>query len=270
MKDLHIHTKYSDGEYNEYEIIEKIKKTKITEFSICDHDTIEGSQKVYNLLKKENSKLIFHTGIELSCRINNYLNGIDIHLLVRDFEYNNKSILFFMHKMNEFRLQKIEIMSKRIKERFHFDIPKEDIQNALNKTNSFGKPHMYKILTKYKDIDREEYYKQMKHLDTGHLKLDAFEVLNELKNSTCYVTLAHPIEIMDDYHLDYTDIDNLVKTLKEAGLKGLETKHSKHTKKDYLEFSKIAKKHNLIETEGSDFHGPTIKPTVHLGICEKI
>ena len=72
MVDLHIHTKYSDGEYDEYEILEKIKEAGITEFAICDHDTIEGSQKVSELLK--NSDLIFHTGIELSCTIPSFNN----------------------------------------------------------------------------------------------------------------------------------------------------------------------------------------------------
>ena len=74
MKDLHIHTIYSDGEYNEYEILEKIIQAKINEFAICDHDTIEGSKKIYNILKKDNKNLILHSGIELSCRINNPKN----------------------------------------------------------------------------------------------------------------------------------------------------------------------------------------------------
>ena len=34
MKDLHIHTKYSDGQYDEKEILDKIIKASITEFAI--------------------------------------------------------------------------------------------------------------------------------------------------------------------------------------------------------------------------------------------
>jgi len=52
MKDLHIHTKYSDGELDELEIIEEVIKCGVKEFAIADHDTIEGSKKVYNLLSK--------------------------------------------------------------------------------------------------------------------------------------------------------------------------------------------------------------------------
>ena len=74
---------------------------------------------------------------------------------------------------------------------------------------------------------------------------------------------------MDDYNLTYENIDNLVKLLKKNGLDALETKHSKHTKENYNEFSKIAQKYNLLETQGSDYHGPKVKPNVKLGICEK-
>ena len=65
MVDLHIHTKYSDGEYDEKEIVDKIREAGVKEFSICDHDTIEGSEKVYELVK-DNPEFVFHSGVELS------------------------------------------------------------------------------------------------------------------------------------------------------------------------------------------------------------
>ena len=52
--DLHIHTKYSDGELDEYEVINEVIKSNVKEFAICDHDTIEGSKKVYDLLNCKN------------------------------------------------------------------------------------------------------------------------------------------------------------------------------------------------------------------------
>ena len=51
MIDLHIHTKYSDGEYDE-KIIQKVKDAGIDEFAIFDHDTIESSKRVFDELKK--------------------------------------------------------------------------------------------------------------------------------------------------------------------------------------------------------------------------
>ena len=251
MKDLHIHTIYSDGEYNEFEILEKIIQAGITEFAICDHDTIEGSQKVYNILKEKNIPIKFHSGIELSCRANNFLDGINIHLLVRDFDYNDENIKELIQEMNTFRLLKIKTMVDRIKEKFDITIPQKDIEETLKTTNSFGKPHMLEILKKYIDIDREVYYKAMKKLPTEDLKLDAIKVIKLMKNTTANVTLAHPIEVMEDYDLSYDELEDFIKYLKDCGLDGLETKHSKHTLENYVKFSKMAKKYNLKETEGS-------------------
>ena len=271
MKDLHIHTKYSDGEYNEKEIIERIQDAGINEFAICDHDTIEGSEKVYNILKETNSSLIFHTGIELSCSINNLFNeSVDIHLLVRDFDYNDPNIQNFIKEIARLRLEKVQRMVSLAEKIYNISIPKKEIEDTLKITNSFGKPHLYKILSKYITVEREKYYKDMNILKSSDLKLDAVKVLNIMKNSKGYVTLAHPIEIMKDYNLNYDDIDKIINHLSSYGLDAVETKHSKHTKENYNIFSSMAKKYNLLETNGSDYHGPTVKPDVKLGICEKI
>lgn len=269
MKDLHIHTIYSDGEYNEIEILEKIKEANIKEFSICDHDTIEGSKKVYKLLKQSSTNLIFHSGVELSCRVNTFNEGINVHLLVRDFDFNDPHIKELIEEGTFLRNKKIQTMCEYIKEQYNITIPKEDIEETLKHTNSFGKPHLYKILTKYINVERESYYKTMDKLDCSKLKLDAVNVLQKMSKTIGNVTLAHPIEIMKEYDMSYSDIDNLVNYLTNFNLYGLETMHSKHTQQDYLEFSKIAKKYNLTETQGSDYHGPTVKPNVKLGVCKK-
>lgn len=268
MIDLHIHTIYSDGEYNEYEILEKIKQTNISEFAICDHDTIEGCIKVNELVKDTN--LIFHTGIELSCTIPNFKNKkIDVHLLVRDFNLNDETINDIIKHISSLRNKKIERMLNLVKKVYNIEIKQEEIENVLKTTNSIGKPHIYQILCTYGNYDREEYYKYMRDLNNSDLKLNLINTLSLLKNIKCYTTLAHPIEIMNEYGINFKELDELLEILKQAGLDALETKHSKHTKELANEYSKLAKKHNLKETQGSDYHGPTVKPDVILGKCYK-
>ncbi len=266
MVDLHIHTKYSDGEDDEYEIIRKIKETGIKEFAICDHDTIEGSKRVSSLI---NDEFIFHSGVELSCKINELYGGIDVHLLVRDFDYDNKKILSLVEEISWLRKLKIQRMIDLVKETYGIEIKNSEIEDVEKTTNSVGKPHIYLILQKYGNFDRETYYKNMNNLKSLDLKLDAVRVLQTLKEEKCNVTLAHPIEIMEEYNLGYDDIETIVKYLKGYGLDGLESKHSKHKEKDFIEFSSIAKKYSLVETCGSDYHGKKVKPNVRLGVCCK-
>ena len=205
--DLHIHTKYSDGELDEYEIIDEVINSNIREFSICDHDTIEGSKKVDEILKNEKYNLVFHSGVELSCRY----NGINMHLLVRDFDYNDEDILYLVDKITKLRKLRIKVMLELIKDVYDVDVDIYEVEQMANATNSFGKPHLYKILSKYGDYDREAYYRNMDKLKSDKFKLDVREVLLRLKNSKCYVTLAHPIEVMKEYDFSFNDIDELVK-----------------------------------------------------------
>ena len=174
--DLHIHTKYSDGEYDEYEIIEKIKKFNIDEFAICDHDTIEGVKKVKEVMKNE-SNLIFHTGVEFSSRSNKLYDGINMHLLVRDFDIDDEGINYLIEKGASLRREKIQLMVDYVKEIYGIMISEDRIRELEKTTFAIGKPHIYKLLCEYGEFDREEYYSYMNTLKSDHLKVDAEEVL---------------------------------------------------------------------------------------------
>lgn len=269
MIDLHIHTIYSDGEYDETKIIEKIKKAGIKEFAICDHDTIEGSKKVYKKLKETREKLIFHSGVELSCRATEYDKPMNCHILVRDFDFNDEILKSLVKEISYLRKQKINRMVELIKLAYGIEIKKKEIDEILKTTNSFGKPHMYKLLSKYGNFNREEYYDCMDKLNTNDLKLSAEEVIRLLKNRKANITLAHPMEIKKEYNLSFIELDKFIKYLKNLGLDALETKHSSHTKFDSLILSLMAESYNLQETAGSDYHGPNVKPDVSLGKCYK-
>ena len=57
----------------------------------------------------------------------------------------------------------------------------------------------------------------------------------------------------------------LVDTLREAGVDGLEVFCSTHTPETAASYERYARKHGLLMTAGSDFHGPSIKPDIRLG-----
>lgn len=268
MKDLHIHTKYSDGEFDEYEIIELVKNSGVKEFAICDHDTIEGAKRVMNIISQEND-ILFHTGVELSCRVGEWKNGVNVHLLVRDFNVDDEKILMLINSISSLRKLKVKRMIDLIKDVYGISFNDDELKEKIESTKSFGKPHVYELLQKYGDFDREEYYRHMNTLKSDDLKLEAINVLRVMKNTIGSVTLAHPIEVMEEYDLSYEDIEDLIGYLAQRGLNGLETNHSKHQKDDIEKFSKIAKKYNLFESEGSDYHGPNVKPNVRIGVCIK-
>ena len=264
MKDLHIHTSYSDGEYNEFEILNEVVKSGVSEFAICDHDTIEGSQKVFELLQKGGLNLKFHSGVELTCRLNNFLGGINMHILARDFDFNNKQILEIIQEISVLRKTKISLMVQFVESEYNIIIPKDILEETIKNTKSFGKPHLYSILCQIGNFDREQYYRKMDKLNTNSLKLDTAKTITKLK-SYAKTYLAHPVEIMREHNLGLEEIEKIIKKLKELGISGVETYHSSQTKQLQNSLSQIAKKYCLEECCGSDFHGPNVKPNLHIG-----
>ena len=264
MKDLHIHTKYSDGEHDEYEIIDEILASGVTEFAVADHDTTEGSERVYKVLKSMNTGLKFHTCVELTCRVFEYLDGINVHLLVQDFDYNNQTLQNLINEVSAMRYEKIFVMVDFIEKEYGITIPKDKLNEKIQATKSFGKPHLYALLQTLGDFDREKYYRRMDKLDTSYLKLDAKKVITTLKDS-CTVVLAHPVEVMQEYNFNIDEIEKFITYLKSLGLHGVETHHSKQTKQLQEQLTQIAKKLNLFESYGSDFHGEKHKPGLKIG-----
>ena len=269
MKDLHIHTKYSDGEFDEQQILEEIESAGITEFAICDHDTITGSQKVFELLKKQNKKIIFHSGIELTCRLNYFNTSINMHILFYDFDYDCPALKEIISEISYLRKKRISQMVNYVQDKLKVSIPQSMICKEFQETNSFGKPHLFKIISKICPCDRALYYDIMDKFDSSAYKLDAEKTIQKLAPFGLLV-LAHPVEIMKEYNFDLQTIEKIVLCLKKSGLKGIETHHSSQTKQLQAQLSALAQKHMLIETMGSDFHGPKAKPNAILGQTEKI
>jgi predicted metal-dependent phosphoesterase TrpH len=80
-------------------------------------------------------------------------------------------------------------------------------------------------------------------------KISMEEGLKLITNCGGIPVLAHPSTL--DVN---TDFDKLIPYMKENGLLGIETKTARHTKEQREFFGALAKKYNLIETAGSDFH----------------
>ncbi|MFI3202325.1 MAG: PHP domain-containing protein, partial [Eubacteriales bacterium] len=72
--------------------------------------------------------------------------------------------------------------------------------------------------------------------------------------------LAHPLL----YHMSTANLKQLLTTLKEAGLVGIEAVYSSHSPSQEREVKALAKEYALKISGGSDFHGLS-KPNLDLG-----
>ena len=70
---------------------------------------------------------------------------------------------------------------------------------------------------------------------------------------------------MYESKLKSQELDKLFEELVKAGLKGIEAYYVDNTDEDTENLVKLAGKHNLLITGGSDFHG-RFKPGIDIGV----
>lgn len=260
--DLHIHSKFSDGDYSVEEIIDKLKVCGIEIFSITDHDNIQSIKAMENIDRKG---LIYIPGVEVSCE----KDGYKMHILGYNIDANNEELIKLLQDMKlRKNLRNLEII-QQLKEKFGIVITKEETEKLLKAKNFVGQTTIARMLTQRGEIPNTQYAfdNYFKYLD---LKTPATAQLEQairiIHNAGGYAVLAHPISLEKTYGVNIEDIFGM---FRDVGLDGIEIFNSKHTLSDIKRYLKLAKKEKLLISGGSDFHGEIMKPNVKLGKISK-
>lgn len=241
LSDLHIHTTYSDGAFTPDEIIEMAREKGIRYISITDHDTMGA----YENLQTEYKDLTVISGVEVST----YYKGLELHILSYFHDPFDKPLLDLLDR---FKTDRVERYHKILKNLEEMDI---HLPDEAPPKDSYGRAHIAKLLIEhgyvknikeafniYLDVDKIAYEKRY--------KIDTREALRALRDAGGIPVLAHPGEKLYNLHFEA-----LLTELKVHGLLGLEVYHPSHKKELTNRFYALAKKHRMVISGGSDFHG---------------
>ena len=262
--DLHVHSNRSDGTFTPSQLVDYAIEKELAAFALTDHDTTAGLEEAIRYadkLRAENENVPeVIPGIELSTEY----CGKDVHIVGLYIDYTLKS---FNEQLEDF------VASR--------DVRNEKICTLLQEK---GIDITYeKLLDEFSNcvITRAHYGKYL--LNHGYVKsmIEAFDrYIGD--HAPCYVPrekitpqqgismilsaggipiLAHPIL----YHLSDARLDELVATLKEAGLMGIEAIYTTYSPGEERQIRMLAKKYDLLISGGSDFHG-SIKPKTDLRV----
>ena len=294
MIDLHTHSNFSDGNLSPDMLINEAFKQGLYAIALTDHDTIKGleiAKKAAIQLECRQSdnirKFSFIPGIEISINWtgNKSINGVvrhdvpglgpggEFHLLGLGINTPSPAFIVAVDELASRRVKRNRKIFERMVELSM--INPDDMESAwkeltlISGGNSLGRPHFAVFLIKHKFV------KNIKQAFTHFLGAGkplyvpkegiAFEeAVVLIRESGGIPVLAHPLSLF----IAWGRLPDLVKSLKEMGLMGLEAWHPIAKSGSCRRLEALGKSLGLYVTEGSDFHG-SFRPVSRLGYSNK-
>ena len=256
--DLHVHSTKSDGSFTPALLVDYALTKGLTAFALTDHDTTEGIDEAISAATDKNIEVI--PGIEFSTEY----EGKDIHIIGLYIDYKGDS---FQHYLKQFQASRT-LRNKKM----------------CQKLTEHGIPLTYENLIEYfpgavitrahyaKYLWEQGYVSTMKQAFERYIgdhapcflpreKVTPTQAIELILSSGGIPVLAHPTL----YHLSNRRLEQLIKTLKEAGLIAIECIYSTYSPAEERHMKALALKYDLLPSGGSDFHGTT-KPGLDLAI----
>jgi len=253
--DLHAHTNESDGSLPPAKLIEAAVDDGVTVLAITDHDTLAGHDLALPAARAAGLELV--CGIELSTK----LHGRSAHLLGY-FPASGPTEEFrnWVRSQQQARKDRNIRLVARLRE-LGFDITLAEAE--ARGRGMTGRPHFAAIMLEkgyvrtyrqafddYLDESAKAYvYRQEPQFAEG---------IAVVRSAGGIASLAHPTRVSGD-------VAAMMPELWAAGLNAIEAYHSDHSQRETEFFADLARRHGLLVTGGSDFHGETVKPGVKLG-----
>lgn len=244
--DIHMHTSYSDGDYDIKEVIEMAVGAGIKTMAITDHDRADHFEKIKEIGKDFDIRLI--KGLEISAY---------------DFESHKKVHivgLFLPERTPE--IDKLNAITNKKREAYHisllpklaedgFDLDYTYLKTFAKNSIIYKSDIFWAMKAKYPERMEGVGFKDIFHEKTtddlartmGYIPVkDAIAAVNADGGLSI---LAHPQE--------YNNWDEIGK-YKEMGLRAIEINHSRMKDGDFERAKDFANKLDLLMSGGSDFH----------------
>ncbi len=254
--DLHMHTVASDGTDTVQDRIRQAQEYNLDTIAITDHDTINSYLEDRSMYIDDVEVI---TGAEIKCQV----NGVSIEILGYFLESGDPAVHELFETMEDNRESRMVEMISNINNGEDVDIDLEDVREYAEGT--VGRPHLGKVLVDRgiaTDVNEafnkyigertpNDYYVETK-------KLDSKKVIETVRKNGGATSLAHP-----GRDLQKSEADEIVEVLASQGLDGIEVPYTyQHKRQDGYDINfgiqesyKLAEKHNLLITGGSDCHG---------------
>ena len=254
--DLHSHTIHSDGSSTPLEIVALAKSNGARAVAITDHDTITGLAEGRDAAGRLGIEFV--NGIELSAE---YSPGT-MHILGYYIDDEHEQLAAMLQELRAAREKRNPEIARRL-QALGVDIQYGEVV-ALAGNDVVGRPHFARVLVekRYASSIQDAFNRFLAKGAPAYVekkRLSPRESIVLIHNAKGVAVLAHPYQL----RLSAEALDRLAGELVEIGLDGIEAIYSRHSAAERECYSKLADRHRLMVTGGSDYHG-TYKPDISL------
>ena len=240
--DLHTHTHHSDGTFSPKELVARAKAAGITVLSITDHDSVAGIAEAKLSAGKD---LEIIPGVEITVAFRDR----ELHILGYGLDVENPELTAFFSRMQVYRVDRIKRMIERLNAK-GISVTFEEVARIAG-TGSIGRPHLAEVLMKRKFVKnlQEAFEKHIGDHAPCFVKgatLTPAQAVALIRGAGGVSSLAHPYRIVADAWIPELVAD---------GVQGIEAYHSDQEGSIAERYRRIAEKHGLLVTGGSDCHG---------------
>lgn len=240
--DFHTHSNCSDGMNDPKELVNLYKLAGLEYACLADHNTVAGIYEARKYSRMRGVALI--PGIEISSRNKTHILGLGIDIrntaLLRSCEYEET-----IHRNRA--ISQIEVLENN-----GFEVDR----SVLKKNKGVITEYEIFLATSGNGNDFKEFSKKWLYKSSpyyiGIERKTVEEAIALIHKADGLAIWAHPGHAFKNNSAGLVDV---IGDLVKMGLDGLEVFSSKHTHDQTWLLHNLAKKHNLAESGGSDYHG---------------
>jgi len=260
--DLHTHTTASDGDHSPTQLVQHAQEVGLTTLAVTDHDTTAGVAEAQEAGRRLGVEIV--PGIELSAEI----DFGQCHILGLLIDPANPTLNDRLREVIENRDKRNARIVEKMQRELGFDITLEEVE-AESGGQVVARPHFAKVMLRKGYVTSmqqafDEYLGKGAKAYVERDRLTPEECVTLIHGAGGVAILAHP----NNLKRDEADTEAEILNLKSVGMDGIEARYNRHTPEDTARYLALAARHGLLTSGGSDFHGPTVKPTVYLGHIE--
>jgi predicted metal-dependent phosphoesterase TrpH len=217
--------------------------------ALTDHDTTEGLDEFLTTAHEIGVTAL--AGVELTCEAGTrevHVLGYFVADRWREPRLQEALALARQHRADRVRLMLGQLAQHGV----HLEF--DEVATAQASGSSLGRPHVAAALQRRQLVRNAEeafarFLRPGKPGFVAHTRMPAAEAIRLIRAAGGISVVAHP---------GLTGVDREIPGLCQAGLRGLEVWHPRHSQMESARYLAMAEQHGLLPTGGSDSHGATV------------